>query len=196
MKSIYVYMRCSTNAQTTKSQEADLRLWAKSQTLPVKWLTDKGVSGKSMNRPAWNKVEEAINLGKADTVAIWRLDRLGRNCAGLTALIELMQKRKVNLISLKDGIDLSTPAGRMVANVLSSISHFERELISERISAGQAAARKAGKRWGGSKPGKRKKVSDVQAAAIKDMKAKGVGVSAISRAVGLNRGTVYSVLQE
>ena len=81
---------------------------------------------------------------------VWRLDRLGRTAKGLTALFEELQRLGVGLVSLKEGLDLSTAAGCLMANVLASVAQFETELRSERILAGQAAARAQGKRWGGS----------------------------------------------
>jgi DNA invertase Pin-like site-specific DNA recombinase len=59
----------------------------------------------------------------------------------------------VNLVSLKDGLDLSTPAGRLMANVLASVAQYETEVRGERVRAGQLVARKSGKRWGGSRSG-------------------------------------------
>jgi DNA invertase Pin-like site-specific DNA recombinase len=112
----------------------------------------------------------------------------------LTGLFDELRQRKINLISLRDGIDLSTPAGRMLANVLAGVAQFETELRGERVAAGQAAARANGKRWGGSKPGIRKKVTPLQERLIRRMKRDGENIRAISKAVHLSRPTVYSVL--
>jgi DNA invertase Pin-like site-specific DNA recombinase len=161
----------------------------------VKWYTDK-FTGKTMNRPGWNKVEDGIRTGKITTVVCWRLDRLGRSVSGLSALFETLQSKKVNLVSLKEGLDLSTPAGRMMANVLASVAQFETEIRAERVRAGQAAAKAEGKTWGGSKPGVRKKVTPVQDKMIRRMKAHGEPVTAIAVAVRLSRPTIYSVLTE
>ena len=91
-------------------------------------------------------------------------------------------------------MDLSTPSGRLIANVLASMAVYENEVRSERIVAGQAAARAAGKRWGGSKKGRRIKVHAEQVAAIRRLQREGAKVAAIARAVGLSRPTVYGVL--
>jgi DNA invertase Pin-like site-specific DNA recombinase len=125
---------------------------------------------------------------------VWRLDRLGRTAKGLTALFDELAERKVNLVSLKDGLDLSTPAGRLMANVLASVAQYETEVRGERVAAGQAKARKDGKTWGGSKAGVRKKVTPEQEQAIRHLKAEGKGIAAISRAVKLSRPTIYDVL--
>lgn len=97
--------------------------------------------------------------------------------------------------SLRDKIDLSTPAGRLLANVLASVAAYENEVRSERVRAGQAAARAAGKSWGGSQKGRRIKVSDEQVATIQRMADDGQSKAAMARATGLSRPTVYSVLE-
>jgi DNA invertase Pin-like site-specific DNA recombinase len=192
-KTIAIYTRVSTKQQDTKSQEPDLQRWAESQELKVVWYRD-AFSGKTMNRPGWNKLEAAMRAGKIATIAVWRLDRLGRTAKGLTALFEELRERKVNLVSLKDGVDLSTAAGRMMANVLASVAQFETEVRAERVLAGQATARKEGKRWGGSVKGKRKKVSLEQEKAIHQLHKDKTPIARIAKAVGLSRPTIYDVL--
>ena len=127
---------------------------------------------------------------------MWRLDRLGRTASGLTALFDELVQRKVNFVSIKDGIDLATPAGRLMANVLASVAQYETEVRAERVAAGQAKARANGVRWGGSKPGKRKKVTPTPTKMIRRMKQEGEPITCIAKAVGLSRPTVYDVLKE
>ena len=157
---IAVYLRVSTRKQDTRSQEPDLKKWlAAYADCPVKWYRDSA-TGKNMNRPGWKRLEAAIDTGEISTLLVWRLDRLGRTASGLTALFDKLVDRKVNLVSIKDGVDLSTPAGRLVANVLASVAAFETEVRGERIKAGQDAARANGKTWGGRTRGLRVKVTD------------------------------------
>jgi DNA invertase Pin-like site-specific DNA recombinase len=190
---IAIYLRVSSKAQDLKSQEPDLVRWAEAQDKPVKWYRDK-YTGKTMDRPGWCKLEADIRAGKVSIVVCWRLDRLGRTAKGLTALFDDLQARKVGLVSLKEGLDLSTPAGRLMAHVLASVAQYETEVRGERVRAGQAAARAAGKRWGGSRPGRRVKVTAEQAEVIRRMHTDGAKIAAIARALKLSRPTVYSVL--
>jgi DNA invertase Pin-like site-specific DNA recombinase len=192
-KHVAIYVRVSSKRQDSRSQEPDLKRWAEAQGEQVKWYSDKA-TGTKMDRPGWNKLADAIYAGKVSTVVVWRIDRLGRTARGLTELFEELRRRRVNLVSLKDGLDLSTPAGRLMANVLASIAQFETELRGERVLAGQAVARKRGKRWGGSVAGIRKKVTPLQVRMIHQMKRQGEPITAISMAVGLSRPTVYNVL--
>jgi DNA invertase Pin-like site-specific DNA recombinase len=135
-----------------------------------------------------------VRTGGVSAIVCWRLDRLGRTAKGLTALFEELAQRRVGLVSLKDGIDLSTAAGRMVANVLASIAQFETEVRAERVRAGQAAARAAGRTWGGCLPGRRLHVTEEQVRTIRRLADEGEQVAAIARATGLSRPTVYHYL--
>ena len=83
-----------------------------------------------------------------EAVVCWRLDRLGRNLRHLVMLLDDWQSRGVAFVTLGEGIDTSTPAGRLVAGVLGSIAEFERARIQERIMAGLARARAQGTRLG------------------------------------------------
>jgi DNA invertase Pin-like site-specific DNA recombinase len=192
-KHIAVYLRVSTDKQTTKCQEADMEAWSANQSIPTKIYRDT-FTGSTLNRPGWNKLQAQIKIGNVKQVVVWRLDRLGRTAKGLTALFDDFIQQGIRLISLKDGLDLSTPAGRLMAHVLASVAQFEREVIAERILAGQAAAKANGKTWGGRKVGTRIKVTDEQVQTIHRLNSEGTNKSAIARATGLSRPTVYAVL--
>ena len=190
-----IYVRVSGRRQDTASQEGDLKRWAERQKdAPLKWYRDK-FTGKTMDRPGFQKLQVDIAAGKVARIVVWRLDRLGRTAKGLTALFDDLIGRGVDLVSLKDGLDLATPAGRLMADVLASVAAYETEVRAERILAGQAAARAAGKTWGGSPKGRRLKVTAEQESAVHWMKGSGEGVSAIARATGLSRPTIYRVLR-
>lgn len=193
-KQIAIYLRVSSKRQDTRSQIPDLKRWADAQDDPIRWFEDKQ-TGTTMERPGWLALEQSIRLGKVSQVVVWRLDRLGRTASGLTALFDELRERKVNLVSIKDGLDLSTSAGRLMANVLASVAQYESEVRGERVRAGQAVAKANGKKWGGSKAGIRKKVDRTKERLIKRMRDDGESVSAIAKTLGLSRPTVYDVLK-
>ena len=91
---IAIYVRVSTSRQDTRSQEPDLQRWieAFANGTEVVWYRDK-FSGRTMDRPGWNRLQAAIDASKVTKVVVWRLDRLGRTAAGLTALFEEFQRR-------------------------------------------------------------------------------------------------------
>lgn len=192
---IGIYLRVSSKTQDAASQEPDLRRWlAAHEDEGAVWYRDK-FTGKTLDRPGCNRMLADIRAGKIDTVVVWRLDRLGRTARGLTELFEEFAARKTNLISLRDGLDLKTPAGRLMANVLASVAQYETEVRAERVLAGLAVAREKGVRLG--RPAgihTRVKVTDEQATMARRLKAEGQGVSGISRATGLSRPTVYGLL--
>ncbi len=192
------YLRVSSKRQDTASQEPDLRRWAVAHGMDehIRWYRDK-FTGKTLDRPGFNRLLDDVRGGKVSTIVIWRLDRLGRTASGLTALFDELRSRKVNLVSLKDGLDLSTAAGRLMANVLASVAAFETEVRAERVLAGQAAARDRGVRFG--RPEgihTRLKVTPEQAKQVRRLKAENTPVAAIARAVGLSRPTIYSLIAE
>ncbi len=163
----------------------------------AKWFTDK-FTGKTMDRPGFNKIMEGVRAGEIKTVVVWRLDRLGRTAMGLTALFQEFTDRGVNLVSIKDGLDLSTPAGRLMANVLASVAQFEKEVRSERQTAGIEVAKSKGVKFGrpatGTGTGKRVKVTPEQETQIRKLAAEGISKTEIGKATGLSRPTVYAIL--
>jgi DNA invertase Pin-like site-specific DNA recombinase len=191
---VAIYVRVSSRKQNMRSQLPDLQRWAEAQELPIKWYKDT-FTGKSMDRPSWSKLENEMRENRITTIVVWRLDRLGRTCKGLVGLFEELRERKVNLISLREHIDLATPAGRMMAQVIAAVAEYETELRGERVLAGQIAARAAGKTWGGSKAGAIRKNTPTQAQrkTIKILLKQGSTIVDIAKSVGLSRPTVYKV---
>lgn len=191
-----IYTRVSTAQQNTRSQKADLERWVKAQESEtvIRWFTDTA-TGRNMDRPGWMKLQGAIDAGQIGKLVVWRLDRLGRTASGLCKLFEDLQDKKVRLVSLKDSIDLGTASGRLIAHVLASVAAYETEIRGERVKAGQEAAKEAGKKWGGSKRGRLLSISPHQAATIAKLRDEGHKISHISKAVGVDRSSVYRILQ-
>lgn len=194
-KHICVYIRISSASQKLSSQTSEIKQWLKSFVTDktIVWYQDIG-TGTNMQRPAMQKMIQAISKNSIDTVICWRLDRLGRTAKGLVTLFDELLQRKVNLISIKDSLDLSTPAGRLMANVLASVAAFETEVRKERQLAGIAAAKAKGKRWGGSEKGRRLKVTDDHIEIVNKMKADGKSIASISRLTKLSRPTIYKII--
>ena len=189
-----IYVRVSSKRQDLASQLPDLERWAAAQSEPIVYYRDK-FTGKTLDRPGWCKLSCAIQRGEVSKVVVWRLDRLGRTAKGLTALFSDLQERRIPLVSLKDGIDLSTASGRMLANVLASVAQFETELRAERVKAGQAAAKAAGKSIGGRKAGTRVRLTVEKEKAVRRLHKAGTPVAEIARTLQLSRPTIYKALQ-
>lgn len=190
-----IYVRVSTKDQSHASQLTDLERWVEAHDGAVEWYRDK-FTGKTMERPGMERLLTELRAGQVDRIVVWRLDRLGRTTRGLCQLFDELTERKVDLVSLKDGFSLVSPAGRLHARILASVAEYETEIRAERVAAGQAVARRKGKRWGGSKKGWRWKVTDDQIAAVHEMRAGGKSIALVSRIVGLSRPTIYRILED
>lgn len=194
-KATAIYVRVSHKDQTHASQLPDLERWASNHDGPVKWFRDT-FTGRSMERPGMEAMLESLRNGKLQRIVVWRLDRLGRTTKGLCQMFDELREWKTDLVSLKDGFSLDSPAGRLQARILASVAEFETEIRAERVAAGQAAARLKGKKWGGSRKGRRWRVTKDQFQAIHELRATGKRITQIARVTGLSRPTIYSVLRE
>ena len=107
------------------------------------------MSGAKDRRPALDRLVADARRRTLDTVVVWRLDRPGRSLRHLVTLLDELHALGVGFVSLGEGIDLGTPAGRLQLHILAALSEFERSRIAERVLAGLERARKQGKRLGG-----------------------------------------------
>lgn len=189
-----IYSRVSTKDQSHASQLPDLERWIDANDVEVEWFKD-AFTGRSMSRPAMDRLMDQLRTSKIERIVVWRLDRLGRTTKGLCQLFDELVLHGVDLVSLKDGFSLASPAGRLHARILASVAEYETEIRAERVASGQAVARRNGKKWGGSKKGWRWKVTDDHIQAIKEMKAAGKSIALISRVTQLSRPTIYKVLK-
>lgn len=190
-----IYVRVSSVQQKVDSQEDELKRWIEiHQPTKVKWYRDK-FTGKSMDRPSMRNLLDDLHKNKLQEILIWRLDRLGRTASGLTQFFETLQRYQCNLISLKDHLDMSTPSGRLNANIIASVASYETEIRAERVKAGQASAKSRGKKWGGSKKGRKKK-TETKVNAVLSLVDQGVSKAEISRSVGVSVPTIYSLIRE
>ena len=130
-------------------------------------------------------------LRDGDCLVVYKLDRLGRSLKDLLDIIEQLQKKKVNLVSLKDNIDTSSTTGKLVLHIFASLAEFERDLIKERTEEGRRQAKKKGVRFGRPKQPKPEKAN-----MCAQLYRNGNSVSAIMRTVGIrSRNTVYKYLR-
>lgn len=135
------YVRVSTN-----EQRVDLQIQALKLAGCDKIYTDKGISGKTDNRPGLQNALGALKKG--DTLIVWRLDRLGRSLPSLIELVDSLGKDGVDFKSLTEGFDTTSISGKLVFHIMAALAEFERSLISERTKAGMSAAKKRGKKIG------------------------------------------------
>jgi putative DNA-invertase from lambdoid prophage Rac len=130
------------------NQLQELRRYAGARAWSGVEYVDRGVSGAKDRRPALDQLLADAKRRRFDVVVCWRLDRLGRNLKHLITLLEELQALGVAFVSLAEGIDATTPAGKLQMHILGAIAEFERERIRERVHAGLQRARSQGKQLG------------------------------------------------
>ncbi len=143
-----IYARVSTLDQEPENQLAELRRYVQARGWSAHEYTDKGVSGAKDRRPALDTLVADARRRKLDVLVCWRLDRLGRNLRHLVTLLDELHSLGVAFVSLGEGIDCTTPAGRLQLHILAALAEFERCRIAERVRAGLARARASGRRLG------------------------------------------------
>jgi DNA invertase Pin-like site-specific DNA recombinase len=184
-----LYARVSTRYQRPGPQLDVLREYAKRRGGGALEFVDKGVSGAKDRRPALDRMMEAVRRREVDAVVCVKLDRLARSVRHLTEMAAELEACGVALVVIDQAIDTSTPAGRLLFNVLGSIAEFERDLIRERVTAGLAAAKRRGQTLG------RPKALDARGAArVRRLRDSGHSLRAIAAKVGVGLGTVQRVL--
>ncbi|PYR32440.1 MAG: resolvase [Acidobacteria bacterium] len=143
-----IYARVSTVDQEPENQLQELRRYVGARGWTGTEYVDRGVSGSKDRRPALDQLLTDARRRRFDVLVCWRLDRLGRNLKHLITLLDELQALGVPFVSLAEGIDATTPAGRLQMHVLGAIAEFERERIRERVLAGLQWARSQGRRLG------------------------------------------------
>ena len=143
-----IYARVSTADQEPENQLIQLRHYIEAREWTLAEYVDKGVSGTKDSRPALDRLVRDAKRRQFDVLVVWRLDRLGRSLRHLILLLDDLQAIGVAFVSLSEGIDATTPAGRLQLHVLAAIAEFERARIAERVKAGLARAKANGKRLG------------------------------------------------
>lgn len=173
------YIRVSAVDQNTDRQEIAL-----SELNIDKYFIEK-VSGKNTDRPQLKKMLEYIR--ECDTVFIESISRLARSTKDLLNLVHLLQDKTVDLVSLKENIDTTTPQGRFILTIFGALSELERENILQRQKEGIAAAKIKGKKFGRPQIDKPKDWDKVVGLWRKNE----ITATEAMRRLNLNRGTFY-----
>jgi DNA invertase Pin-like site-specific DNA recombinase len=181
MSHILGYARVSTDDQDLTGQKRRL------EAAGAFRVFEDVISGKIFERPGLADLLDHVRPG--DTLAVVRLDRLGRSLRELLDVVETLKKRGVALLALEEKIDTSSAAGELVFHVFGAIAQFERRLIAERTRDGLATARAKGRR-----PGRPPLDQDKRDAALLLVQS-GMSPTQAARQIGLGRSTLYRELQ-
>ena len=192
MKKVAIYARVSTASQTTENQLLDLRQTAQRMGYTiVAEFVDNGISGAKgrCDRPALDQMLKQATQRRFDMILCWDISRLGRSLQNLVEILTELQSLKIDLFFQQQGLDTSTSSGRMMFSVFGALAEYERELIRERVIAGQQRAKAQG-----IKLGRPSKMNDGLRTAIKLLREKGVGIKQIAAQCQVGIGSVYSAL--
>jgi len=188
---VAIYARVSTKDQSTEVQVAQLTAYCQARGwTDVAVFRDDGFSGVRDNRPELDKLRARMLHGEFESIVVSKMDRLGRSLGMILRLWDDADAAGVRVIVIDQGIDTSTPAGRLQRNMLAALAEFERELILERTRAGIARARALGKKFGAPR-----RISEAVAKEVRARRAQGESLRMISQRMNLKLGAVRSVLR-
>ena len=186
---VALYARVSTKDQDCELQLDELRRMAEvRQVIVVNEYVDRGVSGTKDRRPALDDLMKHARRRKFDAVWCWRFDRFARSLRHLVTALDEFSALGVDFMSHQEAVDTSTPAGRMLFQVIGAMAEFEREIICERVVAGIQRAKAKGKRLG-------RPPVDVDPETVIGLRASGLSLRDIAAEVGVSAGTVHKLLR-
>jgi DNA invertase Pin-like site-specific DNA recombinase len=186
-----LYLRVSTGEQTTENQRRELEEVAqRSGWEIVAVYEDAGISGARGRdkRPAFDKLNKDAARRKFDVVMAWSVDRLGRSLQDLVGFLNELRDLKVDLFLHKQGMDTTTPGGRMLFQMCGVFAEFERAMISERVRAGLARVKARGPTEGKKPIGRPRQTDPKLAERVREMRAAGMGFVKIGRTLGIGTG--------
>jgi DNA invertase Pin-like site-specific DNA recombinase len=181
-----IYARVSTanNGQSPEMQLRELREYCERRKWSVAGeYVDVGISGTREKRPELDRLTADAHCRRFDAVVVWKFDRFARSVSHLLKALETFQALGIEFVSLTEGVDTSTPAGKMIFTVLGAVAELERSLICERVKAGLRNAKAKGKHVG------RPRVS-LDCSEIARLRAEGLSWLKISEKLGVGEGTV------
>jgi DNA invertase Pin-like site-specific DNA recombinase len=179
-----IYARVSTtnNGQSPEMQLVELRDFAFRRGWRVSEFVDVGISGSKEHRPQMDRMLSGCRRRHFDCVLVYRYDRFARSVRQLVNALEEFRTLGIQFISLHEGVDTSTPNGRLIFGIFASIAEFERELIRDRVRSGLAVAKAKGRCLG------RPRVI-VDACRIGTLREQGRSWSEITKEMGISKGT-------
>lgn len=187
-KRVALYLRVSTLDQSSDLQRDELTRFVEARGWETYQVYEDAATGTTANRPMLKALLRDARARKFDVLACWKLDRLFRSLKDLLVTLQELSELGIEFVSLKDQIDMSTGAGRLLVHIIGAFAEFEASIIKQRVIAGLEAARKRGKRLG--RPPK------VDSSAIRELRKQGLTYRQIMKALSVSMGSVQSALSE
>jgi DNA invertase Pin-like site-specific DNA recombinase len=194
-----LYLRVSTGEQTTDNQHRELEeVASRSGWNIVEVYEDAGISGAKGRdkRPAFDRLCKDASRRKFDVVMAWSVDRLGRSLQDLVGFLDELRGLKVDLFLHKQGMDTTTPGGRMLFQMCGVFAEFERAIISERVRSGLARVKERGPAKGKKAIGRPRQDNPKLAERVRVMREAGTGYVKIARTLGIGTAVAHRLAQE
>ena len=182
-----IYARVSTDDQTTENQVLELRKASERMGWTVEEVFTDTISGAKSKRPQLDLLMQSVIRKEFDVVMIWDVSRLGRSLQHLVTLLSDFHAKSVDLYIHQQGIDTTTPSGKMIFQLCGVFAEFERSILQERVKAGLERARAQGKTLG------RPKVPPIKVRKIKELREQGLSYRAIAKRTGVSHGKVHQL---
>jgi len=185
-----IYARVSTEGQRASldTQVEVCRNAAAVRGMEVVATKTEVVSGTSRRLPIRAELIQDARIGKFNTIVVARLDRFGRSLVDLLAMLRELEAAGVNFVSIEDGVDFSTPVGKLQSGLLAVIAEFEKNLILERTQEGREAARAKGTKFG-----RKPALTEEQTNKVLEMLREGRSLSKVASALEINRSMVLRI---
>lgn len=187
MKRAGAYFRVSTQDQNTDLQKKEVLPYIASRGWDIRDVYEEKATGTNTRRPELQRLLADCRARKVDVVVVWKLDRMFRSLKDMIVTLQELNEIGVEFVSIKDQIDFSTSAGKLLAHLLGAFAEFEASLIKERVKAGLKAAKEKGTILG--RPKKRNDRT------IRQMRQRGYSFREIARSSGLSLGAVQCALK-
>lgn len=191
MKRVYGYARVSTRGQSIEAQVEAIQKRCEYSGYQLIHIYQDKASGKDLERGEWQKMYEdlEINPQGINGIVIYKLDRIGRSISDLLRIVDDLQKRGIDIISISNSLDTTSKEGRLFFYIMAALAEYERELIMERTTLGRELAKEKNVKFG-------RKEKPVNLDYYRRKRIEGVSVARIAKDLKISRSTLYKKIEE
>lgn len=184
---VAIYVRVSTQDQSLDLQKTELKRFAKQRGWKIHVVFEEKATGTNDNRPQLKALMNSARAREIDVILVWKLDRFARSLKNLLTMLQDLEALGVTFVSHKDQIDLSTPSGRLMAQMIGAFAEFEAALIKERVVAGLREAKRKGVQLG--------RPAEINEIEVQRLRREGFSISAIAKTLTCSKAGVHKVLR-
>lgn len=185
---VALYVRVSTVEQSIELQKQELTAFATARGWTVTAVYEDSATGTNTKRPGLQAALQAAHRREIDAIVVWKMDRFARSLKDLIDMLSDLKSYGVEFVSLRDNVDMTTSAGKLLMHLIGAFAEFEAAIIRERVSAGVARARSKGVKFG------RKPI--ISHDKVLELHQGGMSQGAIARQLGCSKSAVHKVVKQ